>query len=281
MPTGAAGGSTANEETQTASDDDVEEIQGRPRDGREHVYVWRQRGDHFIGHEELAETEEAARVERAAKHLVDEVKVSGPFCCSMLMRYVRGFDMCSSLQGIMKTAKYRKRCFDQIEGIVAENKALSAEVDRLRWEAGDKVAEMSAQGERLLDLTRVWPTSIGKGQVSRVLRAAVCSRVVSFVDLGIVPVDFEEEVARLRQEKEQLGQELAGALETGRRAGEELSNRNRELSGNNRATTFFIWLLHIPFLVLTSCLVCSAQGEYQEAFRRSGQGSGLLEDQLH
>ena len=30
----------------------------------------------------------------------------------------------------MKTAKYRKRCFDQIEGIVAENKALSAEVDR-------------------------------------------------------------------------------------------------------------------------------------------------------
>ena len=40
------------------------------------VYVWRQRGDHFIGHEELAETEEAARVERAAKRLVDEVKVS-------------------------------------------------------------------------------------------------------------------------------------------------------------------------------------------------------------
>jgi hypothetical protein len=62
--------------------------------------------------------------------------------------------------------------------------------------------------------------------------------VVSFVDQGIVPVDLEEEVARLRQEKEQLGQELAGALETGRRAGEELSNRNRELSGNNRATPF-------------------------------------------
>jgi len=32
----------------------------------------------------------------------------------------------------MKTAKYRKRCFDQIEGIVAENKALAVEVDRLR-----------------------------------------------------------------------------------------------------------------------------------------------------
>jgi len=54
----------------------------------------------------------------------------------------------------MKTAKYHKRCFDQIEGIVAENKALSAEVDRLRSEAGEKAAEMSAQEGRLLDLNR-------------------------------------------------------------------------------------------------------------------------------
>ena len=76
-----AGGSAEGEETRAASDDKVEEIQGRPRDGRQHVYVWRQRGDHFIGHEELAETEEAARVERAAKHFIDEVKVSGLVLC--------------------------------------------------------------------------------------------------------------------------------------------------------------------------------------------------------
>ena len=43
--------------------------------------MWRQRGDHFIGHEELAETDEAARVERAAERLVDEVKVSGLVFC--------------------------------------------------------------------------------------------------------------------------------------------------------------------------------------------------------
>jgi hypothetical protein len=35
----------------------------------------------------------------------------------------------------MKTAKYQKRCYDQIEGVIAENKALIAEVDRLRSEA--------------------------------------------------------------------------------------------------------------------------------------------------
>jgi len=54
----------------------------------------------------------------------------------------------------MKTAKYQKRCFDQIEGIMAENKALTVEVDRLRWEAEEKAAEKAAQEERLLDLNR-------------------------------------------------------------------------------------------------------------------------------
>ena len=82
MPATTARGSAEGEEARTASDDEVEEIQGRPQDGRQHVYVWRQRGDHFIGHEELAEMEEAARVERAAKRLVDEGKVSGLAFCS-------------------------------------------------------------------------------------------------------------------------------------------------------------------------------------------------------
>ena len=90
MPATTTGDNAANEETQAASDDEVEEIEGRPRDGRQHVYVWRQRGDHFIGHEELAETEEAARVERAAKRLVDEVKVSDPLHCSTLLCYLAG-----------------------------------------------------------------------------------------------------------------------------------------------------------------------------------------------
>ena len=32
----------------------------------------------------------------------------------------------------MKTARYRKKCFDQIEGIAASNKELTAEVEYLR-----------------------------------------------------------------------------------------------------------------------------------------------------
>jgi len=45
---------TQGEETQASSNDEVEEIQGRPHDGRQHIYVWRQRGDHWAGHEEIA-----------------------------------------------------------------------------------------------------------------------------------------------------------------------------------------------------------------------------------
>jgi len=54
----------------------------------------------------------------------------------------------------MKMAKYRKRCFDQIEGVVAENKALTAQVDRLWLEAEREAAEKAAQEEHLLDLNR-------------------------------------------------------------------------------------------------------------------------------
>ena len=38
--------------------------------------------------------------------------------------------------------------------ILAENKALTAEVDRLWSEVGEKVAEMNAQEEHRLELTR-------------------------------------------------------------------------------------------------------------------------------
>jgi hypothetical protein len=55
---------------------------------------------------------------------------------------------------VMKMVKYHKRCFDQIEGIMAENKALAGEVDRLRLEAEKVAMERAAQEERVVDLSR-------------------------------------------------------------------------------------------------------------------------------
>jgi len=44
------------------------------------------------------------------------------------------------MQDLMKTTKYQKRCFDQIEGITANNRELAAEVERLhrQLEAADR-----------------------------------------------------------------------------------------------------------------------------------------------
>ena len=53
----------------------------------------------------------------------------------------------------MKTARYRKKCFDQIEGITASNRELAAEVERLRHqlEAADQErTEQEAQNQNLV-----------------------------------------------------------------------------------------------------------------------------------
>ena len=52
----------------------------------------------------------------------------------------------------MKTARYRKKCFDQIEGIAASNRNLTAEVENLRHqlEAADQErTEQEAQNQNL------------------------------------------------------------------------------------------------------------------------------------
>ena len=57
------------------------------------------------------------------------------------------------MQDLMKTARYKKRCFDQIEGITANNRELAAEVERLRrqLEAADQErTEREAQHQNLV-----------------------------------------------------------------------------------------------------------------------------------
>ena len=46
----------------------------------------------------------------------------------------------------MKTARYRKKCFDQIEEITASNRELAAEVERLRHQLEDADQEKTEQG---------------------------------------------------------------------------------------------------------------------------------------
>ena len=60
---------------QEVEEDEVEEILGRPKDKRQHVYVSRRRNDEWVMHEEIPEIEETLKVERAAKRLVTEVQV--------------------------------------------------------------------------------------------------------------------------------------------------------------------------------------------------------------
>ena len=53
----------------------------------------------------------------------------------------------------MKTARYRKKCFDQIEGITASNKELTVEVERLCHQletANHERTEQEAQNQNLV-----------------------------------------------------------------------------------------------------------------------------------
>ena len=53
----------------------------------------------------------------------------------------------------MKTVRYRKKCFDQIEGITVSNKELTAEVERLRHQletANLERTEQQSQNQNLV-----------------------------------------------------------------------------------------------------------------------------------
>jgi hypothetical protein len=69
-------GQTSTNQAAESDDDVVEEIQGHPQDGQQHVYICRERGDHYVCHEEISIDEETERVEREARWLIGEVQVS-------------------------------------------------------------------------------------------------------------------------------------------------------------------------------------------------------------
>jgi regulator of replication initiation timing len=59
----------------------------------------------------------------------------------------------------MKTSKYQKQCFDQIQGISEDNKELTAEVDHLR-----KRLETAKKDQTELESQRLNAEIVGKGR---------------------------------------------------------------------------------------------------------------------
>jgi hypothetical protein len=55
------------EQAVKSHDDVIKEIQGHPQHGRQHVYICRERGDHYVCHEEISIDEETERVERSTR----------------------------------------------------------------------------------------------------------------------------------------------------------------------------------------------------------------------
>jgi hypothetical protein len=64
---------TGAEQAVESDDDIIEEIQGHPQHGCQHVYVCHVHGDHYIYHEEISIDKETQRVERASQRLIREV----------------------------------------------------------------------------------------------------------------------------------------------------------------------------------------------------------------
>jgi len=67
-----------------------------------------------------------------------------------------------------------------------------------------------------------------------------------FADISMAAIGLEEELERLRKERDQLNQERSRILESERKAGEELKARNRELTGKTRLVeriknSLFLW----------------------------------------
>jgi hypothetical protein len=55
----------------------------------------------------------------------------------------------------MKTARYRKKCFDQIEGITASNRELATEVER----CATNLKPLTKRGWSKRHRTRTWSSS--------------------------------------------------------------------------------------------------------------------------
>ena len=66
----------------------------------------------------------------------------------------------------MKTARYHKKCFDQIEGITASNKKLMAEMEHLRHRLEAAIHEKVLEVEETMKVERTAKRLVTEVQVS-------------------------------------------------------------------------------------------------------------------
>ena len=97
----------------------------------------------------------------------------------------------------MKTARYRKKCFDQIEGIVANNKELTAEVDRLRQRLEAADHEKMMQDSQNQNWSSSSVRKSGKEQVSSHFIIPTTNKCCCVVGSNSCSAGLEAEVVRL------------------------------------------------------------------------------------
>jgi len=123
----------------------------------------------------------------------------------------------------MKTARYRKKCFDQIKGIAASNKEQTTEVKRLRSDLKPPIMKRRCKSPR----TRTWSSSSviksGKEQVSSHFIIPTTDKCCCVVGSNSCSAGLEAEVIRLREENSRVVGECDRLNEDNRKLAQDQS----------------------------------------------------------
>jgi cell division protein FtsB len=117
---------------------------------------------------------------------------------------------------------------------MAENKILTSKVDRLWLELEKANNDKTSQDEQITNLS----CQLAERNRERLGMIQILEIICAMRNIIITPTEYiglEEELDRLRKEKDKLIQEQAQNLESTRKMGEELKVRDRELTGKLRS----------------------------------------------
>ena len=183
----------------------------------------------------------------------------------------------------MKTARYQKRCFDQIEGITTTNKELTAEVERLRrqLEAADQErTDQEAQNQNLVgQLKNKEREKTGKFSPYHSKCGTLCYFVLGSNSCN---AGLEAEVTRLQGENSRALAECGRLKEDNeklaRRQSELQDHTNRmkdDLKSKHSRPPFSFNCPHCLVVSsrLMSCTVFSFESQCQEAPGGRDQGA--------